>query len=240
MANFAKWIGGGLGFYVYGPAGGLLGFLFGSFFDEALSRPPTRSYTNESLSPFGMNLIVIVASVMKTDGKVVKDELDFVKKFFVRQFGEQVAKEAIGRLKDVLQQNINFREACAEVRMTLDYSSRVQLLHVLFNLAGSDKKVETRETDIIEMIAGYLGIYSQDFQIVRNLYVQETLSSYKILEIEPSISNEEVKKAYRKLAMKYHPDKVSHMGEDKRKTADDKFKRLNEAYERIKKERNMV
>lgn len=240
MANFAKWIGGGIGYYVYGPAGGLLGFLFGSFFDEALSRPLTRSYNNESLSPFGMNLIVIVASVMKTDGKVVKDELDFVKQFFVRQFGEQVAKEAVGKLKDVLQQNINLREACSEVRMTLDYSSRVQLLHVLFNLAGADKKIETRETDMIEMIAGYLGIALQDFQTVRNLYIQETLSSYKILEIEPSISNDEVKKAYRKLAMKYHPDKVSHMGEEKRKTADDKFKRLNEAYERIKKERNMV
>ncbi len=71
------------------------------------------------------------------------------------------------------------------------------------------------------------------------MFVPETDSSYKILEIERTASNDEVKKAYRKMAMKYHPDKVSHLGEDYRKSADEKFKKVNEAYEKIKKERNM-
>ena len=240
MANFAKWIGGGIGFYVYGTAGGLLGFLFGSFFDEALSTTNYRSPSHESLSPFGMNLLVLVASVMQTDGKVVKDELDFVKQFFVRQFGEKVAKEAVVLLRDLLKQNLQIGNACMELRMSLDYSARVQLLHVLFNLAASDKNIEASEIFKIGSIAGYLGISSTDYQMVRNLYIPETKSSYKILEIEPDIPNDEVKKAYRKLAMKYHPDKVSHLGEERRRAADDKFKRVNEAYERIKKERNMV
>jgi DnaJ like chaperone protein len=72
------------------------------------------------------------------------------------------------------------------------------------------------------------------------MFIPETDSSYKILEIEPSVSNDDVKKAYRKMAMKYHPDKVSHLGDDFRKTADEKFKKVNEAYDKIKKERNMV
>jgi DnaJ like chaperone protein len=72
------------------------------------------------------------------------------------------------------------------------------------------------------------------------MFIPETDSSYKILEIEPSSTNDEVKKAYRKMAMKYHPDKVIHLGEDFRKTAEEKFKKVNDAYEKIKKERNMV
>ena len=96
------------------------------------------------------------------------------------------------------------------------------------------------ELEIIERISGYLGVASADFLSIKNMFIPETDSSYKILEIDPSSSNDEVKKAYRRMAMKYHPDKVSHLGEDFRKTADEKFKKVNEAYDRIKKERNMV
>jgi DnaJ like chaperone protein len=240
MANFVKWIGGGVGFYVGGPTGGLLGFLLGSFFDEAITTTYSTSFKQPSIGTFGMNLLVLTASVMNADGKVVKAELDYVKQFFVRQFGENAAKEAIGLLKDLLKQDIQIRDACMGVRMNLDYASRIRLLHFMFNLAAADKIIEPSEIHIVELIADYLGITSQDHHSIKNLYIVKTDSSYKILEIDPSISNDEVKKAYRKLAMRYHPDKVSHLGEDKRKAADDKFKRVNEAYEIIKKERNMV
>ena len=85
-----------------------------------------------------------------------------------------------------------------------------------------------------------MGVFSTDFLSIKNMFIPETDSSYKILEIDPSSSNDDVKKAYRKMAMKYHPDKVSHLGDDFRKTADEKFKKVNEAYEKIKKERNMI
>jgi DnaJ like chaperone protein len=95
------------------------------------------------------------------------------------------------------------------------------------------------ELEAIERMSGYLGISGTDFSSIKNMFVPETDSSYKILEISPDASDEEVKKAYRKMAMKYHPDKVSHLGEEFRKTADEKFKKVNEAYNRIKKERNI-
>jgi len=83
-------------------------------------------------------------------------------------------------------------------------------------------------------------VATDDFLSIKNMFIPETDSSYKILEIDSSSSNEEVKKAYRRMAMKYHPDKVSHLGEDFRKSADEKFKMVNEAYEKIKNERNIV
>ena len=93
---------------------------------------------------------------------------------------------------------------------------------------------------MLKKFHGYLGVASTDFLSIKNMFIPETDSSYKILEIDPSSSNDEVKKAYRKMAMKYHPDKVSHLGDDFRKTADEKFTKVNEAYDKIKKERNMV
>jgi DnaJ like chaperone protein len=122
----------------------------------------------------------------------------------------------------------------------MDYSSRLQLLHLLFNVSLADTSINPAEISIIEKIAGFLGVAQSDFISIKNMFIPETDSSYKILEIEPSCTNDEVKKAYRRMAMKYHPDKVSHLGDDFRKTADEKFKKVNEAYDKIKKERNMV
>ena len=79
MANFAKWIGGGLGFYVYGPTGGILGFLLGSFFDESISTTYSKPTYQEPGVTFKRNLLILVAFVMNADGKVVKAELDYVK-----------------------------------------------------------------------------------------------------------------------------------------------------------------
>jgi DnaJ like chaperone protein len=243
MANFAKWLGGGLGFVVGGPIGGLLGFLVGSFFDDA------RIETYSSSSPgtgattpgaFGVSLLVLIAAVMKVDGKIVKSELDYVKQFFIRQFGHASAKEALVMLRDLLKQEIPLRDVCSQISRNMDYSSRLQLLHLLFGVAGADERFQQSEVSLIETISGYLGISSGDFLSIKNMFIPDTDSSYKILEIESTASNDEVKKAYRKMAMKYHPDKVSHLGEDFRKTADEKFKKVNEAYEKIKKERNIV
>jgi DnaJ like chaperone protein len=242
MARFAKWLGGGLGFVVGGPIGGLLGFLVGSFFDETGTRTYTTTSGGSGTTPgaFGVSLLVLIAAVMKADGKVVKSELDYVKQFFIRQFGRESSKEALIMLRDLLRQDIPIRDVCSQINRNMDYSSRLQLLHLLFGVSGADQKFHPSEVNLIEKISGYLGISSGDYLSIRNMFIPETDSAYKILEVDPSVSNEELKKAYRTMAMKYHPDKVSHLGEDFRKTADEKFKKVNEAYEKIKKERNII
>jgi DnaJ like chaperone protein len=242
MGFFGKWLGGGLGFVMGGPIGGMIGFLVGSMIDSTTG--DTRVYSSGDVrtrqGDFSMSLIVLVAAVMKVDGKVVKSELDYVKKFFVMQFGEESAKEALQMLKDILKQDIPVRDICIQIGRNMDYSSRLQLMHLLFNISLADTIIHPKELDLLGKISGAMGISTNDFLSIKNMFVPETDSSYKILEIEKNATDEEVKKAYRRMAMKYHPDKVSHLGEEYRKSADEKFKKVNEAYNRIKKERNMV
>lgn len=242
MGIFAKWLGGGLGFVMGGPIGGLLGFLVGSVIDSTSVN--TSTYTTRpartSQGDFGVSLLVLIAAVMKADGKVVKSELDYVKKFFVQQFGQESAKEALHILKDLLNQDIMVKDICVQISQNMDYSSRLQLLHLLFNVSVADTEIHPSELSLIEKISRTLGVSDSDFASIKNMFIPETDSSYKILEIEPSCTNEEVKKAYRRMAMKYHPDKVIHLGEDFKKNAEEKFKKVNEAYEKIKKERKMV
>jgi DnaJ like chaperone protein len=242
MGIFGKWLGGGLGFVMGGPIGGLLGFLVGSMIDSTTgeSSTYTAGTARTTQGDFGMSLLVLVAAVMKADGKIVKSELDYVKKFFIMQFGQESAKQAVLMLKDILKQEIPVRDVCLQIRGNMDYASRLQLLHLLFNVSLADTIIHPSEIEIIEKISTYLGVASSDFLSIKNMFIPETDSSYKILEVEKSSSDEDIKKAYRKMAMKYHPDKVSHLGDEYRKTAEEKFKKVNEAYEKIKKERNIV
>ncbi|MCU0462234.1 MAG: TerB family tellurite resistance protein [Bacteroidales bacterium] len=241
MGGFGKWLGGGLGFVMGGPIGALLGFLVGSMVDS--TKVTTSAYTSgaSATTPgaFGVSLVVLIAAVMKADGKVVKSELDYVKQFLVRQFGSESAREATMMLKDLLNQKIPLNDVCQQISRNMDYSSRLQLLHLLFGVSLADGSPNQPEISLIERISGLIGISSGDFVSIKNMFVPETDSSYKILEIERAATNEEVKKAYRKMAMKYHPDKVGHLGDDYKKAADEKFRKVNEAYEKIKKERNM-
>ncbi|MGE5421001.1 MAG: DnaJ domain-containing protein [Chloroflexota bacterium] len=241
MAKFGKWIGGGLGFVLGGPIGGLMGFLFGSAVDDSgqILEPYTENPPATAQGDFGMSLLVLIAAVMKADNKVVRAELEYVKGFFVRQFGQESARQALLVLRDLLKKDIPVRDVCIQIKMNMDYSSRLQLLHLLYNLSLVDASIHPSEISILEQISNNLGISQNDYLSIRNMFVPETDSAYKILEIDPSASNDDVKKAYRKMAMKYHPDKVGHLGEEFRKTADEKFKAVNDAYERIKRERNI-
>lgn len=240
MGIFGKWLGGGLGFAMGGPIGGLLGFLVGSMIDSSdVTTDYTPGTVRASQGDFGMSLLVLVAAVMKADGKVVKSELEYVKAFFIRQFGQESARQALLTLKDILKQEIPVRDVCIQIKGNMDYASRLQLVHLLFNVSLADTAIHAAEIQILERIASYLGISSVDFLSIKNMFIPETDSSYKILEIDPSASDEDVKKAYRKMAIKYHPDKVNHLGEEIRKSADEKFARVNEAYNKIKKERSL-
>jgi DnaJ like chaperone protein len=121
----------------------------------------------------------------------------------------------------------------------MDYSSRLLLLQYLFGVALADGKHHPSEVELIHSIAINLGIDQKEFESIKAMYIKETNSAYKILEIEATATNDEVKKAFREMAKKYHPDKVGHLGEDVKKTAEAKFTNLNAAYEAIKQERGM-
>jgi DnaJ like chaperone protein len=187
-----------------------------------------------------MSLLVLTAAVMKADGKVVKSELDYVKKFMVQNFGSASAQEAVKMLRDILKQSIPVNEVCRQIQMNMNYSARLQLLHFLFGIAQADGHVDEAERKVIERISAEMGIGNSDFESIQAMFVRNIDADYKILEIEPNASNDELKKAYRRMAMKYHPDKVSHLGNDFQKAAKDKFQKVSQAYENIKKERKIA
>ena len=240
MGSFAKWLGGGLGFVFGGPIGGLIGFFVGSMVDGTATVTRQSAGSRTTPGDFGMSLIVLIAAVMKADGKVVKSELDYVKRFFVAQFGHDTAREALMLLRDLLRQDIPLGDVCGQIRRNMDYPSRLQLIHILYNISAADGKFSEQEINLIRYISDMLGISSTDYESIRNMFMPSTDAAYRILEAERSATDEELKKSYRKMALKYHPDKVSHLGEEFRKNAEEKFKSVNEAWEKIKKERNIV
>lgn len=240
MGNFTRWIAGGLGWAFFGPIGGVVGFVIGSVVEGSQSRVGRIEPGKTTVGDFAVSLLVLIAAVMKADGKVVKSELDYVKKYFVQAFGESSAVEAIMMLRDILNQQIDVRDVSYQIKSRMDYPSRLQMMHLLFGVSYADGKVHPAELSILEQIGGYLGISVKDFDSIKSMFVENTEASYKILEIEPSATNEEVKKAYRKMAVKYHPDKVSYLGEEFKNTANEKFKKVSEAYDKIKKERGIV
>ncbi|RIH64413.1 molecular chaperone DjlA [Mariniphaga sediminis] len=244
MAKFGKWIGGGLGWAVGGPIGAIFGFVVGSIFDGSTGEMQvgkTTGYSGRTTTGgYVMSLLVLVAAVMKADGKVMKSELDYVKIFMRNNFGEASAQEAVKLLRDLLKQTIPVNEVCRQIKQNMNYSARLQLLHFLFGIAQADGHVEEKERQLIEVIAREMGLGNSDFESIQAMFVRNINADYKILEIEPTASNEDLKKAYRKMAMKYHPDKVSHLGDDFQKAAKDKFQMVNQAYENIKKERKIA
>jgi DnaJ like chaperone protein len=238
MGKFGKWIAGGLGWAFFGPLGGILGFALGALLEES---PNIKSQLKKTTTgAFAMSLLVLLAAVMKADGKVVKSELDFVKQYLVKAFGPESAKEALTMLRSIIKQEIPLNDVCNQIRQNMNYSSRLQLLHLLYGVSNADARINEKELEVIERIATQMGISSKDKDSVKYMFLPKTDAYYKILEITPSASDEDIKKAYRKMAMKYHPDKVSHLGEDFQKFANDKFKKVNGAYNNIKKERNIA
>ena len=249
MSKYLKWIGGGLGWAAGGPIGAVLGFIFGSIIDGMQSgvyaydqsgtnagfgmRQPTQS------GDFVASLLILSAAVMKSDNKVLRSELDFVKRFLVTQFGVDEAERQLITLRELLKQDYDVAAVSNQVRRYMEYAGRLQLLHFLFGIAVADGEPHPNELETIEIISRGLGITTADFASVKAMFFKDTASAYKILEITPDVGDEEVKKAYRKMALKYHPDRVTSMGEDVEKAAKLKFQELQAAYEEIKKQRGM-
>lgn len=234
--RYARWIGGGVGWAFGGPLGALLGFALGSMFQDIKSGKYEYVKSNQQ-GDFHVSLLVLSAAVMKADNSVRNVELDYVKRFFVSNFGVKAAQEYILMLREILKQEIQLAEVSQQIGRYMDYSSKLQLLHYLFGIAGSDGNPSVSELDVLRTIANYMGITNSDFDSIKAMFVKETDSAYKVLEIDPNATEEDIKRAYRIMAMKYHPDKVSYLGEDVQKAAETKFKEVTIAYETIKKQR---
>lgn len=243
--SYLKWIGAGLGWTLGGPIGAILGYALGVMIgstevvtsEQAQQR--SRAFRRTSSEDFMVSLLVLSAAVMKADGKVLKSELNYVKQFFIKQFGEYQAREQILLLREILKQPLELRKVCMQIRMNMQHPLRLQLIHYLFGLAQADGSLHQSELNVIENIARDLGISHKDFLSIRAMFKTDTGSAYEILEITESATEQEIKAAYRKMARKYHPDRLSTMSPEIQKSAQEKFIKVQDAYETIKKQRNI-
>ena len=240
--GFGKWIAGALGWAMFGPIGGILGYYFASRVEKlaegAVVYSEDQSWNQGQRNSFLMSLLVLSAAVIKADGKTTSQELSTLRSFFARNFGPQAGNEAEEIVKEILSKDFNLYEVCTQVRSCMDYSQRLQLYHYLVSLGACDG-LHQREIDILETIATYIGLSRSEVDSIFAQFRPSNDSNYRILEISPDATNDEVKKAYRKMAVKYHPDKVATLGEDVQKAAEEKFKAVNQAYEAICKERGI-
>lgn len=255
MGSFSKYLGASLGWSFGGPIGALIGFVLGSVVDglsegdlkrEGTYRIPngnrrTRTRVNNTKSgDFEMSLLVLSAIVIKADGKVDKRELSYVRNHFTQMYGETRAKHAFKLFNGIIKNNnISTRQVCLQIRQQMTHASRLQLLHYLFNIAKADGFVAESEMNMIHKIAGYLYISNHDFESIKAMFYSGISNAYKRLEIDKSATDAEVKKAYRRLVKKHHPDKLQHLGKEHLKGAEEKFRQIQNAYDDIKKERGM-
>lgn len=255
--SFSKWIGGAIGWSFGGPIGAIVGLALGSLIDNMFdeknnpylgqgqtsnqrttyrTRPQQRPQTQSG--DFEVSLLVLASIVIKADGKQDQRELDFVRQQFVNMYGKERANHAFRLFKNISKQkNISTRQVCLQIKQMMDHPSRLQLMHFLFGIAKADGTVTDDEERQIYTMAGYLGVSSRDYESIKAMFYNSSDNAYKILEIDKNVTDDEVKKAYRNMAKKYHPDKVRHLGKAHQEGAEEKFRQVQMAYEQLQKER---
>ena len=231
--SLGKWVGVSAGWFLAGPIGAIIGYYVGkSFFNGK----------NDQEKAYEISLLILASLVIKADGKVRQEELNYVKSFFTKTFGEVKSQSYFKIFNTLNKQSFTsqIRGICLQLTQSVNHASRLQIIHFLFGVASSDREVHQSEINLIQKISVYLNINSYDFQSISSMFLNGGSNAskyYKILEVEEGASIDDIKKSYRKLVMKYHPDKLQGVSEDIIKLANEKFLSIQEAYEKVLKDR---
>lgn len=262
--KYGKWIGGIIGFMASGPLGALAGYAIGSLFDKASNEqqrydestgesnvPPEEDVYEGKRNSFLFSLLVLASYIIRADGRIMHSEMEFVRQFLRTNFGESAVSEGEQILLNLFEQRKRMeasdpsafkrtiRDCCSQINANLTYEERLQLLSFLVKIAQSDGNVCAAEIDALKEVSAYMGLSAREMDSMLNLRGDSLEEAYKVLEISPDATNDEVRAAYRKLALKHHPDRVAALGEDVRRAAEEKFQRINNAKEKIYKARGM-
>ena len=234
--SLGKWVGVGAGWFLGGPIGAIIGYYISkSFFDGK----------NDQEKAYELSLLILSSLVIKSDGKIVKSELEYVKKFFVNTFGIQKANKYFEVFNKLNKQSLTsqLRPVCQQLNSYVNHASRLQIIHFLFGVSASDNEIHPSEVELIKKIAGYLNINQYDFESIHSMFLSDGTANsldkwFAILELDKDASNDEIKKAHRKMVIKYHPDKLQGVSQDIKKLAEEKFLLVQKAYENIMKNRS--
>ena len=233
MNQYAKWIGGGLGWMYGGPIGAFLGYQLGKYISKGFQSKETS---------FELSLLILSAIVVKADGKIQKSELDCVRRFFVQSFGKLKSDKYFQIFNDVKHKDFpSVRSVCLEINKHVNHKTRLQIIHFLFSIAHSDGHVDIKEINIIKKISKYFWISEYDFSSIEAMFSKEKNidNAYDILGVSKNASDDQIKTVYRKMVKKYHPDKLSGVSEDVVKMAKEKFQSVKDAYDKIRQQRGI-
>lgn len=227
------------------PYGG--GTYGGGTYSQETYRHDSRGQRNSFL----FSMLVMASYIIRADNKIMHSEMEYVRQFLRVNFGEQAVSEGEEILLNLFEQRKkmdasnpqafkNTITQCGQqIAMYMNYSERLQMLNFLVQIAKADGSVVTEEINALKEVAVAMGLNVSDVDSALSLGGTTLEEAYKVLEISPDATDEEVRKAYRKLALEHHPDKVETLGEDIKKAAEQKFKQINEAKEIVYKARGM-
>ena len=223
--------------------GGIFGYFVGGLFDQFLNgKRISFNSQPQNIQPalFQINLISLAAIVIKADGQVKAAELQFVRTFFISNYGPHKASSIFEIFNEQIKKEaISIYELSEVFRKKAPYETQLQILHFLFGVANADGSISKSELQKINQIAAAIGIRSNDLESIKAMFIKATGNAFRILEISPSATDSEVKKAYRSMAKKYHPDKLQSKDPAMIKGAQEKFQEVQRAYEAIQKERKL-
>ncbi|RPG67527.1 MAG: molecular chaperone DjiA [Flavobacteriaceae bacterium TMED121] len=229
-----KWLAAILGYSFLRFPGAIIGFFIGSFI-ELLSKNSFNIRTNSySIKPekFELNLLALSAMIIKADGKIEQKELSFVRNFFIAQYGKNRADSIFKTFNKEIKKEVQRLDEITRVFVQQTrYETRLQILHFLFGIANADGSVSDSELQKLSQIASGLSLNLPDFESIKAMFVKNTDNAYKILEVEPNASQDEIKTAYRNMVKKYHPDKIRSDNTAMIKGAEEKFREVQRAYE---------
>ena len=219
-----------IGYTFFRLPGAFVGFFIGSFLSPKVQKISSKD--------FEINLLALASLVIKADGKVTQNELDFVRRYFISAYGKNRANEVFKIFnQNVKNKGISVSKISRLFNLALNYESRLQVIHFLFGIAKADGNISELEIKKLLEFSNLFKLSYADFLSIKAMFVQESDNAYKILEVDKTATNDEIKKSYRDLAKKHHPDKVQHLGDAYVKAAQDKFQQIQKAYQNIKNER---
>ncbi len=196
-------------------------------------------------------LVHILVKIAQSDGHFSKAELATMTNFF--QYSLHYNQDQMywvkQLIKDARDTEASMDELLEEFRSSFAYEPRLILLELIYQIIYTKQPVIQGEVDLARKVAAFLQISSYDLRTIEAKYmyrqqqatataVQSGERFYAVLGLENGENFEAIKKAYRKLSMQYHPDKVAHLGEEFKGVAEEKMKEINAAYEYFKKKYN--